>query len=138
MLNFNCFLLGTRIIFIWIVQLLKKADLDRLLHILCIKARLQNESKIINLVDPKAGLCLVCVMQIAGGGGSKAHRAGAYPPAAAAGYLSDKGWERGAGKSAFGERQCAAGSHAAAPEAGDRETECTGAVWGTTKVFVCP
>lgn len=77
-------------------------------------------------------------MQIAGGGGSKALRARADPPAAAAGYLTDKGWEGGAGESTTGEGECAAGCHAAATEAGDRETECTGAIWGTAQVFICP
>lgn len=95
--------------------------------------------KTINLLDLKAGLCVVCVTQIAGGGGSKALRAGADPPAAAAGYLSDKGWEGGAGKSKTGEGECASGRHAAATAAGDRAAECTGAVWSNAQeVFVCP
>lgn len=86
---------------------------------------LHNKSKTINLVDPKAGLC---VMQIAGGGGSKALRAGADPPAAAAGYLSDKGRERGAGKSTIGKGSCAAGCHAATTETGDGEAKRAGAI----------
>lgn len=70
----------------------------------------------------------ICVMQIAGGGGCKALRAGADPPTAAAGYLSDKGREGGAGEGTTGKGQCAAGCHAAATEAGNREGERTGAV----------
>lgn len=89
---------------------------------------LQNRSKTINLVDPEAGLCVACVMQIAGGGGSKAFRAGADPPAAAAGYLSDKGREGGAGESTIGKGECAAGCHAATTETGDREGKRAGAI----------
>lgn len=80
---------------------------------------------------------MVCVMQIARGGGRKAFRAGADPLATAAGYLSDNSREGGAREGTTGKGERTAGCHAAATEAGDGEAKRPGAVWGTAQIFAC-